>query len=86
MDILNRTGLNYMKDDVEALINKAVSFKEDEIRQHLQKLHHNWPSAIDLLNSNPLDTYSLKPVGVYIGTRQLCKIYKREVSLDLFYH
>lgn len=86
MDILNRTGHNYMKDDVEALINKAVSFKEDEIRQHLQKLHHNWPSAIDLLNSNPLDTYSLQPVGVYIGTRQLCKIYKREVSLDLFYH
>lgn len=86
MEMVNRNRYEFMKDDVEALINKATVFKEDEIKRHLQKLHQNWPTAIDLINSKPLDAYSLKPVGAYIGARQLSKIYKREVSLDLFLH
>lgn len=84
-EILQRIGLVSMQADIENLLSHAVKMNNEEIISYYEKFHHNWPIAINLLNERPMNSFSLKPVGAYIGSRQLTKLYGQEVDLDLFF-
>lgn len=84
-NILQETGLDYMRADVDKLLSNVKLMGDEEIKSYYKKFHPNWSMAIKLLNERPINSFILKPVGAYIGSRQLKKLYGKEVDLDLFF-
>ena len=58
---------------------------DEKILSYYAEYHPNWPTAIKMLNERPINGFTLKPVGAYIGSRQLTKLYGNEVDLNLFF-
>lgn len=85
VNILQKAGLGSMQADIEKLLSNAKTMSNEEINSYYEKFHPNWSVAIKLLNERPINSFSLKPVGAYIGSRQLTKLYGKEVDLNLFY-
>lgn len=83
-EVLNKTGQYELLEEVKNVIKRSQPFTEQEIINKLDSIHPNWSKAIQLFNENPLNGYQLKPVGMYIGGRQLSKLYGQEISMDLF--
>lgn len=84
-DILQKAGLDSMQPDVEKLLSHLETMSNEKISSYYEKFHPNWPFAIKLLNERPINSFSLKPVGAYIGSRQLTKLYGKEVDINLFF-
>lgn len=84
-DILQKNGLGSMQADIENLLTHLEAMSNEEIISYYEKFHSNWPIAIKLLNEKPINGFSLKPVGAYIGSRQLTKLYGKEIDLNLFF-
>lgn len=84
-NILQKSGLGSMQADIEKLLSNAETMSNEKISSYYEKFHPNWSVAIKLLNERPINSFSLKPVGAYIGSRQLTKLYGKEVDLNLFF-
>lgn len=84
-NVLQKAGLDSMQADIEKLISNAETMSNEKISSYYGKFHPNWSVAIKLLNERPINSFSLKPVGAYIGSRQLTKLYGKEVDLNLFF-
>lgn len=84
-NILQKAGLGSMQADIEKLLSNAKTMSNEKISSYYEKFHPNWSVAIKLLNERPINSFSLKPVGAYIGSRQLTKLYRKEVDLNLFF-
>ena len=84
-DILQKVGLGFMQADIEKLLTHLEPISNEKIISYYEKFHPNWPIAIKLLNEKPINGFSLKPVGAYIGSRQLTKLYGKEIDLNLFF-
>lgn len=83
-EVFNKTGQHELLEEVKNVIKRTQPFTEQEVINKLDSIHPNWSKAIQLFNEHPLNGYQLKPVGMYIGSRQLSKLYGQEVSMDLF--
>ncbi|MGN0032824.1 MAG: LPO_1073/Vpar_1526 family protein [Candidatus Limimorpha sp.] len=84
-NILQKAGLGSMQADIEKLLSNAETMSNEKISSYYKKFHPNWSVAIKLLNERPINSFNLKPVGAYIGSRQLTKLYGKEVDLNLFF-
>ena len=84
-NILNKAGLNFMQPDFEELLSHLETVSDEKIMSYYEQFNPNWTIAIKLLNERPINTFSLKPVGAYIGSRQLTKLYGEEIDLNLFF-
>ena len=78
-------GLDYLRPDVEQLINSAQKFRPEEVRRFFVDIDPQWDLAINLLDKPSLLAVQLLPVGQYIGARQLSMLSGREVPFDVFY-
>lgn len=76
---------NYMKDVIFELINNCKPMTDDEILNYIYSFNPNWKLALDMLNKQPLNLYNLNPVGLYIASRKLSKLYGTEVPLSIFF-
>lgn len=85
VDVLQKSGLGSMQPDIEKLLSHLDTVSNEKINSYYEKFHPNWPIAIKLLNERPISSFSLKPVGAYIGSRQLTKLYGKEVDVNLFF-
>lgn len=85
VDVLQKSGLGSMQADINKLLSHLDTVSNEKINSYYEKFHPNWPIAIKLLNERPINSFSLKPVGAYIGSRQLTKLYGKEVDLNLFF-
>lgn len=85
VDVLQKSGLGSMQADIKELLSHLDMVSNEKINSYYEKFHPNWPIAIKLLNERPINSFSLKPVGAYIGSRQLTKLYGKEVDLNLFF-
>lgn len=84
-NILKKADLGFMQSDFDELLSHVEAVSNEKIISYYEKFHSNWSVAIKLLNERPINSFSLKPVGAYIGSRQLTKLYGKEVDLNLFF-
>ncbi|MDE5740292.1 MAG: hypothetical protein K2H92_08290 [Bacteroidaceae bacterium] len=84
-EILQKAGLSFMQADIENLLSHLEVISNEKITSYYEQFHPNWSIAIKLLNKRPINGFSLKPVGAYIGSRQLTKLYGKEVDFDMFF-
>lgn len=84
-DTLQKTGLGFMQTDIGNLLSHLETISNEKIRSYYEKFHSNWHTVIHLLNERPINSFTLKPVGAYIGSRQLTKLYGKEIDLNLFF-
>ena len=84
-DFFQSNGLNSMQPDIDKLLSHIEIISEEKILSYYAEYHPNWPTAIKMLNERPINGFTLKPVGAYIGSRQLTKLYGNEVDLNLFF-
>lgn len=82
---IHSAGLDYLRPDVEELINSSQRFRSEEVRRFFVDIDPQWNLAINLLDKPALLSVQLLPVGQYIGTRQLSMLSGREVPFDVFY-
>jgi hypothetical protein len=82
---IHSAGLDYLRPDVEQLINSAQKFRSEEVRRFFVDIDSQWDLAINLLDKPTLLAVQLLPVGQYIGARQLSMLSGREVPFDIFY-
>lgn len=82
--ILKDNGLYNLMPDIFSVINQMPLMSEQEVINKLSMFNSNWPLAFKLFNESPLNGFQLKPVGMYIGSRQLSKLTNIDVSMDLF--
>ena len=66
------------------LLSKSEKMSDNDILQYYESFNPNWTAVIKLLNDK-CNEFVLKPVGAYIGARQLAKLSKRDIPLSLFY-
>lgn len=84
-NILKKADLSFMQSDFDELLSHAEVVSDEKISSYYEQFHPNWTIAIKLLNERPINSFSLKPVGAYIGSRQLTKLYGKEIDLNLFF-
>lgn len=84
-DFFQSNGLNSMQPDIDKLLSHIEIISDEKILSYYAEYHPNWPTAIKMLNERPINGFTLKPVGAYIGSRQLTKLYGNEVDLNLFF-
>lgn len=82
---IHSVGLDYIRPDVELLINSAQKFRPEEVRRFFVDIDPQWDLAINLIDKPSLLAVQLLPVGQYIGARQLSMLFGREVPFDVFY-
>lgn len=84
-NILKKADLGFMQSDFDELLSHVEAVSDEKISSYYNHFHPNWAIAIKLLNERPINSFSLKPVGAYIGSRQLTKLYGKEIDLNLFF-
>lgn len=84
-NILKKADLGFMQSDFDELLSHVEAVNDEKIISYYEQFHSNWSVAIKLLNERPINSFSLKPVGAYIGSRQLTKLYGKEIDLNLFF-
>ena len=84
-DFFQSNGLNSMQPDIDKLLSHIEIISDEKILSYYAEYHPNWPTAIKMLNERPINGFTLKPVGAYIDSRQLTKLYGNEVDLNLFF-
>lgn len=84
-NILKNTDLGFMQSDFDELLSHIEAVNDEKIRSYYAQFHPNWTIATKLINKRPINSFSLKPVGAYIGSRQLTKLYGKEIDLNLFF-
>lgn len=72
------------KTSFVTLFSKSEKMSDNEILKYYESFNSNWSAAINILNGK-CNEFVLKPVGAYIGARQLARLSKRNVPLSLFY-
>ena len=82
---LHKAGLDYIKPDVEKLINTCPKYSQEEVKDYLISINPHWDSAISLLDQDEICSIKLLPVGEFLGTRQLSMLLGREVPFEAFY-
>lgn len=82
---MSSAGLDYLRPDVERLINSSQKFQREEVRRFFVDIDPQWDLAISLLDKPELLAVQLLPVGQYIGARQLSMLSGRDVPFDIFY-
>lgn len=82
--ILKRNGLQELMPNILSVINLMPLMSEREVIDKLSTYNSNWPLAFKLFSESPLNGFQLKPVGMYIGSRQLTKLTNIDVPIDLF--
>lgn len=71
-------ALNKLKENM-------VPFGESEVRQFFINVDPNWSIVFDKFNKEDIKNFALSPVGSYIGTRKLSKIFNQDIPLSVFY-
>lgn len=74
-NILKKADLGFMQSDFDELLSHVEAVNDEKIISYYEQFNPNWAIAIKLLNERPINSFSLKPVGAYIGSRQLTKLY-----------
>ncbi len=78
-------GLPSIGEDILELVNASTMFSPQEVKEYFIGRNSNWEKAIELLDGQRLRSFTLKPVGVYIGLRQLSILSGQEIPLETFY-
>lgn len=67
------------------LLKEMSALDEIEIRQFFLNINPNWAMVFDKFNRDDIKNFTLSPVGSYIGTRKLSKIFSQDIPLSVFY-
>ena len=67
------------------LLKEMRAYDEKETRQFFLNINPNWAMAFDKFNRGDVKNFALSPVGSYIGTRKLSKIFSEVIPLSVFY-
>lgn len=82
--ILSMSGLQDLLPVISSVINQMPLMTEPEVIAKLSAFNSNWSLAFKMFNESPLNGFQLKPVGMYIGSRQISKLTGIDVPMDLF--
>ena len=83
--MLRQTGAWHLREQVRTFINSCPPYTREEVASYCEHLNPNWKYAIALLDSRQAGPFKLTPVGAYIGCRQLSKLSRKDLSIDIFY-
>lgn len=67
------------------LLKEMRAFDEIEVRQFFLNINPNWIVVLDKFKNEDIKNFTLSPVGSYIGTRKLSKIFSENIPLSVFY-
>ena len=84
-ELINGYQMPSVRDDVYELINASALFTSGDVKNYFISRNARWAKALELIDGNRLRSFSLLPVGAYIGARQLTMLSGREVTLETFY-
>lgn len=70
--------LNNLKSSMRA-------FDESEVRQFFMNINPKWEIVFNKFNKDDIKNFTLSPVGSYIGTRKLSKIFGQNIPHSVFY-
>lgn len=84
-ELINGLNMHSVREDVKELINASALYSPDEVKAFLISRNTGWAKALELIDGNRLRSFTLLPVGAYIGSRQLTMLSGQEVTLEMFY-
>jgi hypothetical protein len=67
------------------LLKEMRAYDEKETRQFFLNINPNWAMAFDKFNRGDVKNFALSPVGSYIGTMKVSKIFSDVIPLSVFY-
>lgn len=67
------------------LLGEMRVYDEKEVRKFFLNINPNWTVVFDKFNKEDIKNFTLSPVGSYIGTRKLSKIFGQHIPLSVFY-
>ena len=78
-----------IKDEIKEYMNllkdRLSLYSEEEVRAYFLGISPMWQNVINLFERKDIKSFTLSPVGMYIGTRKLSRVLGEEVSIDIFY-
>lgn len=74
-----------MIDAMTLLIKDMTQFSEDEVKQFFVEIDVNWVVVSELFKRGDVKNFVLSPVGLYIGSRKLSKLFGKDIPLSIFY-
>lgn len=79
-----------MKDKIfnalELLKQEMQPSNDSEVRQFFCNIDHNWSTVSEIFKRDDLKKFILSPVGLYIGSRKLSRIFGEDIPMTVFYH
>lgn len=84
-DELFSTNKQDMADSLKLIVEKMPSYTKDEVKQFFIDLASNWQNVIALFNRLDIRSFTVSPVGYYIGCRKLSKLFGEEVPIETFF-
>lgn len=90
LNVVNRNSMEMpfidSPDKMVCLMSKTEAANDEkETRQFFLNINPNWAMAFDKFNRGDVKNFALSPVGSYIGTRKLSKIFCEVIPLSVFY-
>jgi hypothetical protein len=86
MQMLQLKDLQNTIPEIDKLIELFTPFSNEEIKDYLISLHHDWQKAFDCLDKEEVTHIDLTPVGTFIGRRVIKKITNDDtLPLEVFY-
>lgn len=74
-----------MIDAMTLLFKDMTQFSEDEVKQFFVEIDANWVVVSELFKRGDVKNFILSPVGLYIGSRKLSKLFGKDIPLSIFY-
>lgn len=74
-----------MIDAMTLLLKDMTQFSEDEVKQFFVEIDANWVVVFELFKRGDVKNFILSPVGLYIGSRKLSKLFSKDIPLSIFY-
>lgn len=72
-------------EPISNLLKEMRVYDEKEVRQFFLNINSNWTVVFNKFNKEDIKNFTLSPVGSYIGTRKLSKIFGQDIPLSVFY-
>lgn len=84
-NVMTNNGMGDVYGDVSGLILYSTPYTKSEVEAYLRSLNPNWNLALKIMRNYPMTSFQMKPVGAYIGSRQLSKLTGEDIPIDVFY-
>ena len=84
-ELIDKYNLPGVKEDIHKMIRLSALLSPSEVQSYFESRNPKWRKAIELIDGNRLRSFTLLPVGAYIGSRHLFMLSGREIELETFY-